>query len=233
MIELTIDSRESSLFNTIIERDLDIYKDYISIEKKQLDIGDIIISCNTKYIFERKTVSDLLASVKDGRYQEQKYRLLSSGSHITYIIEGDNILSTRQFKKDLLSSIYLYSIFRDNIHLVFTNDVEETATFILTLCTKMVDKPEKFVKKKGDYMDNVKMKKIKNITPETCYLMQLSQIPSISINIARIIANTYPSLHDLFSALNNSSDKIKLLSKLEKIGNEKAIKILEYFHYKL
>lgn len=232
MLQLLIDCRETSLYNNIIDRDLDIYSKSINIEKKQLDIGDIIISDNTTYIFERKTVSDLLASIKDGRYQEQKHRLLNSGSHITYIIEGDNIIS-QHHKRDVLSSVYLHSIYRDNIHIVFTKDVEETSTFILTLCTKIIDKPDKFIKKECDYIESVKMKKMKNITPESCYLMQLSQIPSISINIAKIIAKKYPSLHDLFYALNHCDNKIKLLSDLDKIGKEKAIKILEYFHYKL
>ena len=59
---------------------------------KQLDIGDAIIvdeNDNHVLIFERKTISDLLSSIKDGRYLEQSFRLQNSSvkNHfITYII---------------------------------------------------------------------------------------------------------------------------------------------------
>ena len=124
MIDLIVDNRETKVLASIQDRDLDKYKDFINIQVKPLDIGDVEISSSlVKYILERKTVADLISSLHDGRYKEQKYRLLSSGHHITYIIEGDDILSSRHQKKDILSSIYLYSIYRDNIHIVFTKNI--------------------------------------------------------------------------------------------------------------
>lgn len=57
-------------------------------------------SDETLLIFERKSISDLLASLKDGRYEEQSYRLSGSNTNnhnIIYIIEGDpNIKSILQ-----------------------------------------------------------------------------------------------------------------------------------------
>ncbi|ANQ09727.1 Uncharacterized protein PCOAH_00046240 [Plasmodium coatneyi] len=45
-----------------------------------------------KWIIERKTLNDLSASIIDGRYDEQKYRLMRSKetSHIIYLIENSN-----------------------------------------------------------------------------------------------------------------------------------------------
>lgn len=41
---------------------------------------------------ERKTVGDLLGSISDGRYEEQKTRLRMSGlESITYIVEGNSL----------------------------------------------------------------------------------------------------------------------------------------------
>jgi ERCC4-type nuclease len=230
MIDLIVDNRETKVLASIQDRDLDKYKDFINIQVKPLDIGDVEISSSlVKYILERKTVADLISSLHDGRYKEQKYRLLSSGHHITYIIEGDDILSSRHQKKDILSSIYLYSIYRDNIHIVFTKNIEDTCTFVLTLCAKIVEKPEKFIKTNNDYIDNVKMKKCKNITPELCYIMQLSQIPTISTTIAKNIANKFPTLPKLLQALHESPDKVSSLTVIDKVGKEKANKIIEYF----
>ena len=44
MITLIIDTRENLLYNNIIERDLDVYKNHISIQKKNLELGDIEIN---------------------------------------------------------------------------------------------------------------------------------------------------------------------------------------------
>jgi len=232
MLKLLIDNRELSLINQIKDRELEKYKNLIEIEIKQLDVGDVhIISENNTYIFERKTVKDLIASVKDGRYKEQKYRLLASGDDISYIIEGDDITSSRNFNNyDLLSSIYIYSLYRDNIKLIFTRNIVDTCTFVLTMCCKIIDHPDKFIKqaKKESYVDCIKMKKSGNITPEICYIMQLSQIPSISTTIAKNIAEVYPSMNDLLNALKQSDNKIETLTKINKIGKDKANKILEY-----
>ena len=48
------------------------------VELENLPLGDIILTSNNKYeriIFERKSLYDLAASIKDGRYNEQSYRL--------------------------------------------------------------------------------------------------------------------------------------------------------------
>lgn len=240
MLKLLLDSRESSLISSIKSRDLDTYTHKISINTQQLDVGDILIQTDNKsWIFERKTVSDLISSVKDGRYKEQKGRLISTYDTVTYIIEGDDIISSKNERNQtLLSSIYVYTLYRDNIKLIFTRNIEETTTFILTMCTKIIDKPEKLIpseKQEGDnkksYLDLIKIKKIDNITPNICYIMQLSQIPTISTVIAKYIQNIYPTMKSLLNALDNTEEKVQLLCKIEKIGKEKAIKILEYLHY--
>jgi crossover junction endonuclease MUS81 len=237
ILTIIIDSRETSLFSILSERDLDIYKDKIVIEKKQLDIGDIhIIFNNNCYIYERKTINDLLASIKDGRYKEQKHRLkASSANSINYIIEGDTITSAKNDKNQkMLTSTYYHSIYRDNINVFFTINTNETATFLLLLATKIIDKPENFInnnnEKNDDYIDicKIKTQKNKNITKETCYLLQLSQIPGISKEIARNINEIYPSFASLLKALHESDDKISLLMNIKLIGKTKATTIIEY-----
>lgn len=237
MISLILDSRESSLISCIKQRDLDKYTNHIKIDTKSLDIGDVTISSETKtWTFERKTVNDLLSSVKDGRYKEQKARLLSNCESITYIIEGDDILSNRNGRnQDLLSSIYMYTMYRDNIHLVFTRSTEDTATFILTMCAKLIDNPQKFHmtidSTTSSYLNCIKIKKMDNVTPDNCFIMQLSQIPTISKTIAKYIQERYPNFREFLNAIDKSDDKIKLLCQIEKIGKEKAAKILQFLHY--
>lgn len=239
--KIIVDSREKNLFGILKDRDLDIYDGKIEILKEQLDIGDIHLSFsynenNYLYIYERKTNSDLIASIKDGRYKEQKLRLMASGaSSLNYIIEGDMITSLKnKNNQKMVSGAYIHSIYRDKINVIFTSDLEDTSTFLLLMASKIIDKPEYFIginnNDSHNYIDYCKIKteKNKNIDKNTCYLLQLSQIPSISKEIAKNISNKYPSLVSLISALNESEDKIGLLMKIDKIGKTKAATIIEY-----
>lgn len=67
---------------------------------KQLPVADIWIGVKEDgqpaangLLIERKAVADLESSILDGRYREQRARLLAfaaeSGAHPVYIIEGD------------------------------------------------------------------------------------------------------------------------------------------------
>ena len=67
----------------------------VVLVKQNLNVGDIAIYKNNTdipdIIFERKSINDLLASIKDGRYNEQAFRLNNFPQHnhnIFYIIEG-------------------------------------------------------------------------------------------------------------------------------------------------
>ena len=237
MLKIIIDSRETNLFNNIIERDLDKYTDKITIVKQQLEIGDIHIEMDDLiYVYERKTINDLLSSVKDSRYKEQKSRLLSNYKNVNYIIEGSDIIASNNLhNQNLLTSIYFNSTYRDNIKIFFTKNVNDTITFLLMLSTKIIDKPHNFIlnetqKTEPDYIDicKIKSKKSDNIDKETCYLLQLSQIPNISKQIAKNIKDIYPSMKILINTLATSENPIELLMKIPNIGKQKAIKIIEY-----
>ena len=240
-LNILIDSRESNLYNDIINRDLDIYTNKIEFNKNNIDIGDINIKYrDIEYIFERKTINDLISSIHDGRYREQKARMIDNydNKRITYIIEGDDILSSKTYNKSkVLQSTYLNILFRDNIRLVLTKNVNETATLILSLSIKIIENPENFNNISNNnttYTDHLKLKKkkIENIDEKTCYLMQLSQIPYISNTIAKNISNIYPSMTSLILALNEVDDKNKELCKIEGIGKEKASYIIKYLFNK-
>ena len=75
-MKLIIDKRENELFEK-----LSIYLEMfenknIKLENDVLPLGDILLKDdNNLLIIERKTINDLLASIKDGRYTEQSLRL--------------------------------------------------------------------------------------------------------------------------------------------------------------
>ena len=87
---LKIDNREKDLIPIF-------QKNNIPFVNENLEIGDILISDdagNTLIIIERKKYADLSASIKDGRYKEQKERLLHSLSRNVrkiYLLEGTDL----------------------------------------------------------------------------------------------------------------------------------------------
>lgn len=244
MITLIIDNREQKLYKLILERDLDIYLSKINIENSNLELGDIKIiiehdNNKRELVFERKTLNDLNSSIKDGRYKEQKTRLLAnySNSDITYIIEEDSIEKSIKRNDNKISSVYIHSLYRDNIHLFFTNNIFETINIIITLCKKIINNPHHFINNNLNKIEEytncikIKSKKIKNITPDNCFILQLAQIPTISNKLASNIVNVYSNIRELINDLDkydNEKDKINILSKIDKIGKEKAKKIIEY-----
>ena len=69
---LIIDNREKHLIELLKKR----YPELV-FSIQQLDIGDIHVLYKgiLVVVIERKTIADLIASIKDGRYREQKLRL--------------------------------------------------------------------------------------------------------------------------------------------------------------
>ena len=112
---------------------------------EQLHIGDIVFendSGGSILIFERKTLNDLAASIKDGRYNEQSFRLDKEAIHnhnIIYIIEGDieryNEKKTHISKKTLTSSMFSLLYYK-GFSVIRTNTIFETADTIVFFADK-------------------------------------------------------------------------------------------------
>ena len=94
-MKIIIDERERDLYDKCLSIIQENVKVDFQLSKEVLPLGDIFIKTpndNSLILIERKSLSDLLASIKDGRYEEQSYRLIHSSGiprhSIIYIIEG-------------------------------------------------------------------------------------------------------------------------------------------------
>jgi ERCC4-type nuclease len=157
-----IDIRETELLNCVnktISNNPMFSK--LTIESVQLPIGDIII-CDgedEKIIIERKTIHDLQASIKDGRYEEQSYRLNGLPNHnhnIIYLIEGYVNKTNNLIKVDKLT---LYSaMFSLNYYKGFslfrTISLEESAIVICNMAYKL-EKSKLLPNKKAFYSNKI------------------------------------------------------------------------------
>ena len=218
-MNLIIDNRENSLIK-ILETNNDIF------EKKNLEIGDIQYVENDKliYIIERKTINDLGASIKDGRYKEQKMRLLSNNNNnIYYILEGNINNCTTLNRKALLGSI-INMLFRDNIRIIFSENINDTYNIILQIQNKYnIGKFKKIENSLDNYTSSIKINKKENMNKNLCNIIQLATIPGVSKNISKIILDKYETISNLIEEF-KKNDKL-LLADIN-LGKRKLGKIL-------
>jgi len=236
MFTLLIDCREKSLFNELItlyknnpidNSDVDKY-----IKMKQLDIADIsIIDENNKDIllFERKTIPDLLSSVKDGRYLEQSFRLQQStldNHNITYIIEG-TIFNPRfqQQQNTIISCIYSLN-YNKRFSTLRTLNVKETAIFLFHYFKKINKQKDLSVFYENNsilstktYSDVIKSTKKSNITTSNIGEIMLMQIPGISSNCAKAVMKKYQTIINLIVELQENDNCLEDIC----IVNDKSI----------
>ena len=225
-INIRIDNRENKLI-AYLEA-----KKEISYEKKQLLLGDIQYLINNTetstfidYVIERKTVKDLLASVKDGRYKEQKGRILSQIEQkkigtFFYIIEGSSHY-LKPYEKSIYQGALISISLRDNIHIIKTDSFCDTGDFLIRLYKRLIKEDLHNIENEIQpikYIETLKASKKANIEPITAQCMALGVVPGISYKMATEIIKKYKTLGDLFGAyqsLETEEEKINLLKNIE------------------
>lgn len=215
-----------------------------------MDIGDFQINFNDEpiVIFERKTIEDLAASITDGRYREQKKRLLNNYSkkQIIYIIEGDLTKDNKSIKFNKISKDTIYSTIiniylRDNINIINTKNINETIEYLEQFCNKIEKQGINFLLKpnseyKDDLVKTIVPKKKSNMTPESVFISQLNCISGISLKSSQIIVTKYINMNNLILELNKltQEERIKNISELTYISDkEKQRKLGTKFAEKL
>ena len=249
-IVIRIDVRETELIAKC-ESLITIFPN-VNFLREQLPLGDIIINDGHKelIIIERKSLTDLAASIKDGRYEEQSYRLNGIEHHnhnIIYLIEGDfskfNAFKYNAFKNGGLDKQTLYSaMFSINYYkgfsLMRSQSVDETANIIFNMAHKLSKDTNKQAfycnylpnletnvqsSLKEDYCAVIKKVKKDNVTVENIGEIMLCQIPGVSSASALAIFEQFKTLSNLIKCIeadNTCLDKI-----CTKDANGKARKI--------
>jgi ERCC4-type nuclease len=146
MLEIVIDVREHALIEKLknITDGIPDSTQKIKVTTAALLLGDVLFRTTDNkelILFERKSFADLLASIKDGRYEEQSHRLIHTSGlnphNICYLIEG--IFSTIRSpddKKIILSAMTSISYFK-GFSVLRTSTVFETAEIIWAMAAKI------------------------------------------------------------------------------------------------
>ena len=144
-MKIIIDEREHELFEkcySIVNTEGNTT--FIQLFKEVLPLGDILIKTDEDkdvLIIERKSFSDLFASIKDGRYEEQSYRLLNSSNivphNILYLLEGMFSQLKSITEKKLIYSTMASLNFMKGFSVMRSASVRESAELIIWMANKI------------------------------------------------------------------------------------------------
>jgi len=217
---IEIDNREPTLIKEYFNKNSIINK-LITTRLKNLEQGDFIIRDqyeNILLIIERKTISDLLSSVKDSRYSEQSERyseLDIPNSKIIYIIEGNY----ENFNKDSIEFKTIYScIFSLNYNkgftVLFTESVNSTCIIIEEYLNRLIEN-------KISSIFKLNLVKKQTITKDNIDSYMLNLVPGIGLQTAKeILSNTNKSFYEFWKQIKNSEIDLESI----KIKNRKLSK---------
>lgn len=209
---------------------------------ENLLVGDIHIrneSGDQVYIFERKAKSDLEASIKDGRYREQKNRLIETGlprRQIIYIIEQLTKPRVGATHSQIWGAI-CHSIHRDGFGVFCTKSAAETVDYLIGMAAAVNKFPvycereasSEAVAEKA--LVNVNIKK-KQVSPVEWFTYSLTLIPKVSMNIAQVIVGVYPTFNELSAAFAEQGADVlanlKYGASQRRLGNKLSLTICEY-----
>jgi ERCC4-type nuclease len=235
-IRVVIDMREDDLWTQLEPYRTPDEKEGWYVEKAPLPVGDIAFYAVTDLsgttplvVLERKTAEDLGASQKDGRYREQRARLLAlrgAKTAIGYLVEAPHwspTLSTTwcrgSFNEVNLQQAIVRLQLRYTIPVFQTTGLKETVTWIRRVAKALA--ADKTVFQEGmaataceaaaAYTEAIHVKKADNYSPERIFLSFLLSLPGVGKAAAAAVGE----------AVKHSFTGLQLLTE-EEIANVKA-----------
>ena len=229
-----LDTREGELIR-LLQAPQDIVK--------QLPVADIwigITESNTLseggLLIERKSIRDLEASILDGRYREQRGRLLASchenKTQPMYILEGSFSSGTGRLTKKALMKFINRLIFHYNIAVMQTASLNETAELIQTLAEQWKEDPTSLQRTTEvvKVTDGIHVQKKANaMDPRQFAICCIAQCPGVSVKAAEQLITIFGSLPGVIQATKEEVEQVKVGAR--KIGPVVSKRLYELLHH--
>lgn len=197
------------------ERELVVQLEAPAEQVKMLPVGDFWLGVDVSagapvaggLVIERKSVRDLEASILDGRYREQRQRLLAfcqtSGAQPLYVLEGPFRSTTGRLAPAALMKLVARLQYKHCVPVLQTESVAETATLLKALTDYYKEDPMNFQRETTPMraVEGIHVsKKVNAEDPKQFYVAALVQCPGVSVKMAEAIQGTFPTLTDLLAA---------------------------------
>lgn len=191
---------------------------------KQLPVGDIWIGLTPEekvaegaLIIERKSIKDLEASILDGRYREQRGRILSycqeNKTQPIYILEGALSSNTGRLQKKAIMKFINRLTLRYQIPVLQTESVQETAELIQALIEQWKEDPTALQRTTElvKVTDGIHVQKKANAGDHKQFTIScLAQCPGVSVKMAEALVATFGSLKGVIEAPVKEIEAIKV-----------------------
>jgi len=198
-------------------------------EVKQLPVGDIWVA---NLVIERKSIRDLEASILDGRYKEQRGRILAhcqeANKQPLYILEGGLSSHTGRLSTAVIMKFINRLVFHYNMPVVQTGSVKETSELLKTIAEQHHEKPESLQRKTEmiKVADGLHIQKKVNAQDPTQFSIAcLSQTPGVSVKMAEALVQTFGSLKGVMNAPVKDIENVKVGAR--KVGPVVSKRLVE------
>ena len=227
---IEIDNREPTIIKEYFSKCINSSNNLIITRLKNLEQGDFIIRDqdeNILLIIERKTINDLLSSVKDSRYTEQseRYSLLDIPSNkIIYLIEGNY----ENFHKDSIEFKTIYSCifslsYNKGFTVLFTKSINSTCIIINEYLNRIIEN-------KISSKFKLNLVKKQTITKENIDSYMLNLVPGIGLQTAKeILCNTNKSFYEFLKQIKNSEIDLESVKIKNRKLSKKIIENIKFY----
>jgi ERCC4-type nuclease len=212
MYTLCIDYREKGIIELFVRKfdispivgdvsPIQLNGDVFRVKVQNLPLADFVYQDdqeNDLLMIERKTKGDLISSVIDGRFREQKSRLQQYQKDVIYLIESPGQVIKRGEKtNNHIQTMYYSSLlnmqFKNNFKVFVSLNMEETVDVLTLLLKKIKNKDFACNSDMGIQPTEVRPKARAENVHDNLFAYQLSLIQGVSITIASKIAEQYKS----------------------------------------
>lgn len=187
-IHVVVDHREyKSKLPEILEK-----AENTIVTKAHLPLGDYLV--NDGLLIERKTLNDLVASIKSGRLFTQMFNLAHSGKKCALLLEGITIdLADSGMRREAIQGALIHITLQLEIAILRSKDPEESAKIIRYVAQQLHQlNPKKVVVKR------YRPSRLKNKQKKQLYVLQ--GLPGVGFERAKALLNKFGSVENIVQA---------------------------------
>ncbi|BDA43201.1 probable crossover junction endonuclease MUS81 [Coccomyxa sp. Obi] len=188
----------------------------INVDMRHSDTGDALWVARSKarpgdvwaldYVVERKSVHDLVGSIKNhGRYEKQKYALRRCGlRRIMYLLEGNPDIEVQGAELKAVKTAMATTEVVDGFEVLHTANVADTFRLYATITKRLVAKygpltsTSQGVQRGGEALPTFeqlcqRVNANKKITVRDVWGLMLTALPGVGAELAEAILRVYPT----------------------------------------
>jgi crossover junction endonuclease MUS81 len=200
------------------------------------------------FVVERKRIDDLVGSIKDGRWSEQKFRLKASGvRNRVYLIEGFRHQNATKdcfgIPYQALNQAIVDAQVVDGFDIKHTDNNGDTINYLVTMTRYMqsyLTQRTLYSCTRQQIVDNEvsrshfmtyseferTSKKVTNFTAKEMFIKHLLQFRGLALDTALAITDLYPTLatlRDAYEICETEKQKIQLLMDIDVGSNGRRL----------